>query len=112
MTLRDIFNGALNHFCSSDNMTACEMLHVVQNQEIGLPMSFMQAGIRLTPEFIEAAPTSLQSMYFVRAEDQFGNLSMPSNFVGGPSKGMPMAADHTPPVISAVCRRRQCSGLE
>jgi hypothetical protein len=38
-----------------------------------------------TPAYSESAPTSLQSLYFVRAEDASGNLSPPSNVVGGPS---------------------------
>jgi Dockerin type I domain len=35
--------------------------------------------------YSETAPNSLQSLYFVRAEDANGNLSAPSNVVGGPS---------------------------
>jgi hypothetical protein len=35
--------------------------------------------------YSESAPNSLQSLYFVRAEDSSGNLSAPSNLVGGPS---------------------------
>jgi hypothetical protein len=39
-----------------------------------------------TATFAETAPaTSLQLLYFVRAEDVNGNLSAPSNLVGGPS---------------------------
>jgi hypothetical protein len=36
-------------------------------------------------EYDETAPNSLQSLYFVVAEDAQGNLSTPSNAVGGPS---------------------------
>jgi hypothetical protein len=32
-----------------------------------------------------AAPSTLQTLYFVVAEDSSGNLSSPSNVVGGPS---------------------------
>ena len=35
--------------------------------------------------FSQPAPNSLQSLYFIVAEDSLGNLSVPSNFVGGPS---------------------------
>jgi len=36
--------------------------------------------------FSEPAPSAiLQLLYFVRAEDANGNLSAPSNIVGGPS---------------------------
>ena len=39
-----------------------------------------------TPTFSEPSPsTNLQLLYFVRAEDANGNLSAPSNIVGGPS---------------------------
>jgi len=35
--------------------------------------------------FSETSPSTLQVLYFVRAEDASGNLSAPSNLVGGPS---------------------------
>jgi hypothetical protein len=35
--------------------------------------------------FSETPPSTLQLLYFVRAEDSSGNLSAPSNLVGGPS---------------------------
>lgn len=38
-----------------------------------------------TATFTETAPSTLQLLYFVRAEDANGNLSAPSNLVGGPS---------------------------
>jgi len=38
-----------------------------------------------TPAYTEISPWNLQSLYFVRAEDSSGNLSQPSNVVGGPS---------------------------
>jgi hypothetical protein len=39
-----------------------------------------------TATFSQPSPTpTLQLLYFVRAEDDFGNLSAPSNLVGGPS---------------------------
>ena len=51
-------------------------------------------GYPSAPEFLgrttntmygETAPNSLQSLYFAVAEDSLGNLSSPSNVVGGPS---------------------------
>jgi hypothetical protein len=40
-----------------------------------------------TATFTETSPsTTLQVLYFVRAEDSNGNLSAPSNIVGGPSE--------------------------
>src|ERR1039458_8738638 len=38
-----------------------------------------------TATFTETAPSTLQLLYFVRAGDANGNLSAPSNLVGGPS---------------------------
>jgi len=38
-----------------------------------------------TATFSETSPSTLQVLYFVRSEDANGNLSAPSNFVGGPS---------------------------
>jgi hypothetical protein len=39
-----------------------------------------------TATYTETPPTTnLQLLYFVRSEDSFGNLSAPSNLVGGPS---------------------------
>jgi hypothetical protein len=38
-----------------------------------------------TAAFSETSPSTLQVLYFVRAEDDNGNLSAPSNLVGGPS---------------------------
>lgn len=38
-----------------------------------------------SPAYSETPPSSLQAMYYVRAEDANGNLSVPSNVVGGPS---------------------------
>jgi hypothetical protein len=51
-------------------------------------------GYPSAPEFLgrvtamaygETAPNTLQSLYFIVAEDALGNLSSPSNVVGGPS---------------------------
>jgi len=54
-----------------------------------LPNPAVLVGIRTFPSHVETAPTPMQSVYFVRAEDASGNLSGPSNFVGGPSKAGP-----------------------
>jgi hypothetical protein len=42
-------------------------------------------GSGATATFSETPPSTLQLVYFVRAEDDNGNLSAPSNLVGGPS---------------------------
>jgi pimeloyl-ACP methyl ester carboxylesterase len=51
----------------------------------GYPGPVQLLGRVTSPGYAGATPTSLQSLYFVRAEDASGNLSEPSNVVGGPS---------------------------
>ncbi|MPZ19323.1 MAG: hypothetical protein GEV06_15620 [Luteitalea sp.] len=50
------------------------------------PLPYELAAITTDTEFSEMAPSWLQSLYVVRAEDAAGVLSEPSNFVGAPSK--------------------------
>jgi hypothetical protein len=50
------------------------------------PLPYGLIGVTASPSFSENAPTVMQSIYFVRAEDAQGLLSPPSNLVGGPSK--------------------------
>jgi hypothetical protein len=56
------------------------------------PLGYRVIAQPTTTTFVEAAPSVLQSLYFVRAVDAEGNVSAPSNFVGGPSKAAPSAA--------------------
>ena len=51
----------------------------------GYPSAPELLGRVTNPSFGETAPNTLQSLYFVVAEDSLGNLSSPSNVVGGPS---------------------------
>ena len=63
-------------------------LVVVANQPgntLGFPTTLVEVGVTSSPTYSEAAPTYLQSLYFVRAEDAFGNRSDPSNMVGAPT---------------------------
>jgi pimeloyl-ACP methyl ester carboxylesterase len=102
VTLRGILAGDFDHLCTPATPTICELIEAVKNVKVGLPTPFVQVGIRTSPRFVESAPTALQSVYLVRAEDSEGGLSAASNFVGAPSKALPAAADLTPPVIGAV----------
>jgi pimeloyl-ACP methyl ester carboxylesterase len=63
------------------------------------PLPYRVIARRTTNAFFEPAPSNMQSLYFVRAMDAAGNLSAPSNLVGGPSKGISLGA---PPI--ALCR--------
>jgi hypothetical protein len=51
----------------------------------GYPSAPELLGRVTNPAYTETAPNTLQSLYFVVAEDSLGNLSSPSNAVGGPS---------------------------
>ncbi len=55
------------------------------------PLGYRLIDIVSDTTFSEPAPTDLQSIYFVRAQDAQGNVSDPSNFVGAPSKAEPEA---------------------
>ncbi len=55
----------------------------------GFPGPVMFLGRVTSPAYTETPPSTLQAMYFVRAEDASGNLSLPSNIVGGPSLAAP-----------------------
>jgi len=76
--------------CSKPNApSVCSML-----PHTASPNTTALFGYPSAPEFLgrftntaytQPAPNSLQSLYFVVAEDSLGNLSSPSNVVGGPS---------------------------
>lgn len=51
----------------------------------GYPSGPEYMGRVASLSYTETAPNTLQSLYFVVAEDSLGNLSAPSNVVGGPS---------------------------
>jgi hypothetical protein len=59
--------------------------------EVGIPGPFLLIPTLTTDSFyVEAQPTSIQSMYFVRAQFADGSLSGPSNVVGGASTAAPI----------------------
>jgi hypothetical protein len=51
----------------------------------GYPSAPELLGRVTSTSYGETAPNTLQSLYFIVAEDSLGNLSSPSNVVGGPS---------------------------
>jgi hypothetical protein len=51
----------------------------------GYPAAPELLGRITSTSYSGAAPNSLQALYFIVAEDSFGDLSSPSNVVGGPS---------------------------
>lgn len=93
---QDFLSGKYNYLCQGDlsEMPPCAFVDTVTtsittNNQIGWPTSTEQVAVVRDSPFQEAAPTPIQSTYFVRAEDVNGNLSEPSNTVGAPSKAQP-----------------------
>jgi hypothetical protein len=111
ITVTDIQNGALDDLCGSamGETTMCAAVQSIKAaagpQAFVLPMAFpgpwTLVGLTTNPVFVEAAPTALQSLYFVRAEDALGNLSPPSNFVGAPSKAFITMPTPPQPIVLA-----------
>jgi hypothetical protein len=90
---QDILNGKLDFLCDPplDELGLCGLLDIVKGLNnsgavSGYPSALKELATVTTPTYTEPAPTKFQSVYFVRAEDAQGNLSAPSNVVGGPSK--------------------------
>jgi hypothetical protein len=74
--------------CSNENADSiCSQLPAAQTATAayGFPGAPILVTRVTNPAYTENAPNSLQALYFVRAEDSAGNLSSPSNAVGGPS---------------------------
>jgi len=76
--------------CGQPNAPSiCSMLPQVLSPNVtalfGYPSAPELLGRVTAPAYVETPPNSLQSLYFVVAEDNLGDLSSPSNAVGGPS---------------------------
>ncbi len=89
---QDALSGSLSFACSTGGLLqrVCTLVTMIQNGEkpgstIGFPTALAMVGRTTTNSYAETLPTSLQSIYFVRAEDAAGNLSGPSNSVGAPA---------------------------
>lgn len=85
--------GVVYNLCPTSGSTnpVCEIVYVINeaNQPgstIGFPTPLIEVAVTASTSFSEAAPSPLQSIYFVRAEDANGNRSGPSNSVGAPSE--------------------------
>jgi hypothetical protein len=74
------------------------------------PLPYGVVGITANLHFDEPAPSALQSIYYVRAENAQGLLSGPSNLAGGPSKFL----NGSPPVaacqdVTVTCTNAACT---
>ena len=92
---QDALSGNLDFTCASTGLLlrVCTFVTLIKDgtnagSTIGLPSPLVYLGRITTTTFTETPPTPLQSLYFVRAEDAFGNLSPPSNSVGAPAWGV------------------------
>jgi len=73
-----------------DNVPAlCGFLEALVN-EAGHPGPFVWIDATTDPFYVDVQPTSLQSVYFVRAQRADGSISGPSNLVGGTSTAAPV----------------------
>jgi hypothetical protein len=73
-----------------DNVPSlCVLLEVIVN-ETGVPGPFSWIASTTDRFYLEAQPTSVQSIYFVRAQRADGSLSSFSNIVGGASTAAPV----------------------
>jgi hypothetical protein len=86
--------GVVYNLCPTSGSTnpVCEIVYVINEANlpgstIGFPAPLVEVAVTPSTSFSEAAPSPLQSIYFVRAEDANGNRSGPSNSVGAPSEG-------------------------
>jgi pimeloyl-ACP methyl ester carboxylesterase len=76
------------NFSSTNEL--CELVYLFElaaqpGNTLGFPTTLTEVDVTAGTSYQEAAPTSFQSIYFVRAEDAFGNRSDPSNLVGAPA---------------------------
>ncbi len=76
--------------CEKLDVSVCNLLPILQNPPVtgtlvGFPSAPLRIAVTTTNAYTEPAPTALQSMYWIRAEDAAGNLSEPSNVAGAPA---------------------------
>ncbi len=99
VTMQEIESGQFNSLCKSVVGTSaagiCNLAEALSSSGFldspaSFPSPYALVGQTSVPTYSEQAPTSLSSLYYVRAVDANGNLSDPSNIASGPSKSAPM----------------------
>ena len=99
-----ILSGKVDQYCAPNGTDSlCTYVYLVEaaakpGNQVGAPSSLDYLGSTTGTTFEDSSATPLQSIYFVRAQDAAGNLSDPSNVVGGPS----YASNAPSPVVPAV----------
>jgi len=100
VTLQEIEGGQFNSLCKSvltgSAASLCNLADALSSSAFldspaSFPSPYALVGQTTTPSYSEQAPTTLPSLYYVRAVDVNGNLSDPSNIVAGPSQSAPIA---------------------
>lgn len=99
VSIQEIESGQLNSLCASTASLAksglCNILDALSGSPFldspaSFPGPYALVGQTTVPTYSEQAPSSLPSLYYVRAVDANGNLSDPSNIMEGPSKSAPI----------------------
>ena len=97
----------LDPYCQVNDNSWCDLLPTIKayanpqastNTLVGFPSAPVEVAVVRTNSYTETAPTTLQSNYWVRAEDVNGMLSEPSNIVGAPSLWCTSCPTLAPPV--------------
>ena len=100
VTMQEIESGMFDPLCTSSLSGTlsglCNLAEALSSSGFlsspaSFPMPYDLVGQTNTPGYSEQAPTTLSSLYYVRAVDANGNLSDPSNIAAGPSKSAPIA---------------------
>jgi len=88
ISIQDFRAGKYSSLCTQLGVSdiCAEMQIFLMNATASFPQPFTLIAQTAGTSYSEPAPTTLDSLYYVRAVDSSGRLSDPSNVVGGPSK--------------------------
>jgi hypothetical protein len=85
-TIAQIRGGALDSLCvAAETVIDCEMVRAIK-ENAGIRGRYVLQSTTTETSFIDHdAPADVQTLYYVRAVDSEGRVSLPSNIAGGPS---------------------------
>ncbi|HTB17674.1 MAG TPA: dockerin type I domain-containing protein, partial [Bryobacteraceae bacterium] len=99
VTMQEIESGQFNSLCANSAGTSlaqlCNLMEVFDgsaflNSPASFPGPYALVGQTTEPTYTEQQPSTIPSLYYVRAVDANGNLSDPSNIMAAPSKSAPI----------------------
>lgn len=105
VTMAQIQSGQFNFLCTPSSSASlsglCNLMYALENGTVStnpasFPAPYALVAQTTTPFYSEQSPSSVPSLYYVRAVDINGNLSDPSNIMAAPSKSAlpaPIACD-------------------